>query len=191
MFLIWWLRYECRVLSWVRRLLFCLSEKLSDSFAYSRYKRHDQIFLCYINKWDVLFVYLVSPPDHKVGEYCNPGDGTQERDWEELLGWLEVEKDHQGIVAQSYHADEIWFSETSPTHRLSDIRQCYPQREDYRHDEEVSKALAVGFRPWQAQRLVLFLLIFSLKTNSRGVQKDRQEKNIGFKYRIFCTIWHT
>lgn len=29
--------------------------------------------------------YLVSPPHHQVGESCNPADGTQECDGEELL----------------------------------------------------------------------------------------------------------
>lgn len=54
------------------------------------------------------------------------------------------------------------------THRLPDVRQRQPQREDDGDDEEVGEALAVGLGPGQAERLVLFLLVFSLRGQKAG-----------------------
>lgn len=41
------------------------------------------IFFCFLQQGES--TYLVSPPHHQVGEAGDPADGTEERDWKELL----------------------------------------------------------------------------------------------------------
>lgn len=48
------------------------------------------------------------------------------------------------------------------SHRLPDVRQREPQREDDGDDEKVGEALAGGLGPGQAERLVLLLLLLGL-----------------------------
>lgn len=43
--------------------------------------------------------YLVSPPHHQVGESCNPADGTQECDGEELL-WRLKKKESEKLITR-------------------------------------------------------------------------------------------
>lgn len=86
--------------------------------------------------------YLVSPPHHQVGEAGDPADGTQERDWKELLRRLPEKKRKN---RKSKFSPKLWTSwdivtvvPAVQTYLFPDIGQREPQRQDDGDDEEVS-----------------------------------------------------